>query len=262
MSTASPPDLSVVVPVYGNAGALAELAARVRKACSGAGIAHELLLIIDASPDDAADVARAVAHVDVAVGWLQLARNYGQHRAVRVGLAHAAAPWIACMDGDLQDPPEALPILMETAREGWDAVYAGRRGCYQSWSRMVTSRLFKITLSLVSGLPADAGMYHLMSRRMAERLLDFPYDVPFQTALMGLTGLPQVSVPVARKLRANGASAYTGGARLRSGLTAIAFAVRYRLGRQRTGRPLAPFEIAGRGGACAMTYADRPWILG
>jgi glycosyltransferase involved in cell wall biosynthesis len=252
----------VVVPVYDNAGTLVELAARVRQVCSGAAIAHELLLIVDGSPDDAADVARAVAHDDVAVGWLQLARNCGQHRAVRVGLAHATAPWIACMDADLQDPPEALPRLMETAREGWDAVYAGRRGCYQSWTRMVTSRLFKTTLSLVSGLPADAGMYHLMSQRMAERLLDFPHDIPFQIALMGLTGLPQTSVPVVRDLRAIGSSAYTGGARFWTGMTAIAFAMRYRLDRRGTGRPLPQLEIAGRGGACAMTYADRPWIVG
>ena len=64
---------------------------------------------------------------------LHLDENRGQHPAALAGLARACGEWVVVMDADLQDPPEAVPVLLEVGRTGYDAVFAGRRG--------ITSRL-------------------------------------------------------------------------------------------------------------------------
>ena len=151
-------DVSVVVPVYGNAETVGPLQARLRAVLDRAALAHETVFVDDASPDGSLAALRALAERDPAVRVLALPRNRGQHRAVLAGLRLARGRHVAIMDADLQDPPEALPALLARARDGYDAVFAGRRGHYESRGRLLTSRVFKWLLHAATGLPADAGM--------------------------------------------------------------------------------------------------------
>lgn len=222
------PLLSVVVPVYRTAWALPELARRVRAAAREAGLPHELVLVDDASPDDARTLAAELRADDPALRLLPLDENVGQHRAVLAGLAVARGDWVVVMDGDLQDPPEAIPRLLAEARAGYDAVFAARTGRYQAGHRMATSRLFKRLLARLCGLPRGAGMFFLASRRMVERLLGTDDPRPFLVARVGLAGLPVAGVPVARAERPRGGSAYSSWGRLRAGLAGVAFSLRER----------------------------------
>ena len=116
------PDVTIVVPVYGNAATLPALAARVRDAMDGAGLTFRLLLVVDASPDESWSIVRQLASADTRIAGLLLADNVGQHAAVLAGLASADARWFVVMDADLQDAPEAIPDLVARAREhGVDA---------------------------------------------------------------------------------------------------------------------------------------------
>ena len=120
-------------------------AARLRRAVSGH--SYELLFVDDASPDHAHAVIRRLAGQDPRVCGIVLAENVGQNSAVLAGLAHARGTTVAVMDGDLQDPPEAVPALLEALeRHGADAVFAARRGHYETLPRLATGRLLKRTL--------------------------------------------------------------------------------------------------------------------
>src|SRR5947208_8027998 len=103
-------ELSVVVPVYGNAATLDQLYRRVSSAAAGWDL--QLILVDDASPDDSRRVISELAARDPAVEPLSLARNVGQHAAVLEGMRHAQGRWTVVMDADLQDPPEAIPVLI------------------------------------------------------------------------------------------------------------------------------------------------------
>jgi glycosyltransferase involved in cell wall biosynthesis len=157
-----------------------------------------------------------------------LARNVGQQQAVLAGLAHARGAWTVVIDADLQDPPEAIPALLARGRDGYAAVFAGRRGRYESRGRLLTSRLFKRLLSVLSGVPADAGIFVAMHRSLVERLLQMDRDMPFLVAMIGCAGLPMTSVPVVRAARANGVSAYSSWARLKSGWRGMAYVLAWR----------------------------------
>lgn len=225
----SPPELSVVVPVYRNRQSLAELAARVRLALAPV-CSFELVLVDDACPDGSGQLIDELAETDEAIVPVHLPANRGQHRAALAGLATATGSWCVIMDGDLQDPPEELPVLLDRASAGdVDAVFAGRAGRYESSWRLLTGRVYRRLLSALLPLPPDAGIFVLLSRDAVERVLALRGPAPAVVAMIGCTGVRAVSVPVERAARrASAASAYTDLMRLTSALRALRWASLHR----------------------------------
>ena len=222
------PLVTVVAPVYRNAPTLAALHQRVAAALETAGARGQLVFVSDASPDDSPAVLRALAAADPRVEPVLLDANVGQHRAVIEGLRRARGEAVVVLDADLQDPPEAIPALLAGLREGWDAVFAGRRGRYESAARLATSRAFKRLLHLTAGVPADAGMFVAMKRPLADRLAACEEPAPFLVAMIGCTGARTTSIPVERDRAEGRTSGYTPWMRLRTGLSALAQVARWR----------------------------------
>jgi glycosyltransferase involved in cell wall biosynthesis len=218
--------VAVVVPVHGNQTTLAALAQRVEAALAGR--PWRLRLVIDASPDDSLAVARALAGADPRIAVTALAENVGQHRALERGLADepGADAW-ACLDADLQDPPEALPLLLDRLDGGGvGVVFAGRRGGYESTGRLATGRLHRAALARITGLPNDAGAFLVMGAEARNAVLAL--RAPSIVAAIGIRGLPTASVPVDRSPRPSGTSAWTGAARLRQSARTLLWAARRR----------------------------------
>lgn len=231
----TPPDLSVVVPVYANEATLAELVRRIETALTRAGIRFEILFVNDAGPDGSLALLRRLADHNHAVRLVVMGHNVGQHAAVLHGLRFARGHCCAVMDADLQDPPEALARLWRAREDGVAAVFAGRRGHYQQPARMLTSRLYKRLLHQLTGIPKDAGIFVLMERPLIDTLLLLPVRAPWINVMIGLTGLATRSVPVRRNTRSSGTSAYTSWGRLRTALRGIGCVIGYRL--RPNGRP-------------------------
>ena len=217
--------VAVVVPVYRNAATLRPLAERLAVALDG--LDWRLRLVVDASPDDSADVARALAGERIAV--TELERNVGQHAALAVGLrAEPDADVWVCLDADLQDPPEAVPLLLDRlARGDVGAVFAGRRGAYESRARRMTGGLHRRVASLLTGLPPDAGAFLAMGSAVRSAVLaSMAAGAPSVVLAVGRSGRPVTSVPVERDVRPEGASAWTARARLRQSLRSLRWALR------------------------------------
>ncbi len=229
MSTAGSTAVStaVVVPVHRNAATLDELVARLAAALEGR--EWSVRLVVDASPDDSADVARRLAAADPRVAVTVLERNVGQHRALALGLAAcpSAGAWV-CLDADLQDPPEAVPALLDRlARGDVGAVFAGRRGRYESPARRLTGGLHRRVAAALTGLPADAGAFLVLGPAVRDAVVAavLAGDAPSVVLATGLAGTRLTSVPVARDRRPVGESAWTSRARLRQSLRSLAWAV-------------------------------------
>ena len=257
-------DVSVVVPVYRNADTLAELHSRLARVLEGCGLEFEVLYVDDACPLGSLDVLRTVARSDPRAAVVSLARNAGQHRAILAGLSLARGRGTVILDADLQDPPEAIPQLLAKLEQGYGAVFAGRRGRYESLGRLLTSRLFKRLLSRLCGAGdrmADAGVYVVLGRATVSRLLSMENGPPFVVAMIGCAGLPVASVPVVRSPRASGESAYSSWRRLQSGLRAVAWVIRWRVGRRRT-PDAAPAIVVTRIGERFRTLEPTsPWEI-
>ncbi len=217
---------AVVVPVHRNAGTLAELVARLSAALDGR--EWQVRLVVDASPDDSAEVAAGLAAADGRVQVEVLERNVGQHRALALGLAACAdaTAWV-CLDADLQDPPEAVPALLDRLAAGdVAAVFAGRRGTYEGPLRLLTGRAHRALLARLTGLPPDAGAFLALDARARQAVLDA--QAPSLVAAIGAARLPVTSVPVRRDAREQGTSSWTARARLRQSVRTLAWAARRR----------------------------------
>jgi glycosyltransferase involved in cell wall biosynthesis len=119
------PDLSIVVPLYNEEESVGPLVDAVREALT-AHPSWELVLVDDGSRDSTAQVAGALAAADPRIVLLQLARNYGQTQAMQAGFDRAQGSIVVSMDGDLQNDPRDIPLLVAKLDEGYDLV-AGYR---------------------------------------------------------------------------------------------------------------------------------------
>ena len=116
-----PVALSVVVPVYNEEDNVPLLVDAVRDAL-GDELAWELVLVDDGSRDHTADVADDCARSDSRVRLVELARNYGQTQAMQAGFDEALGSVVVSMDGDLQNDPRDIPLLLAKLDEGYDLV--------------------------------------------------------------------------------------------------------------------------------------------
>lgn len=236
------PELSVVAPLYRTAESLLELVERIRQGL--AGVDWELILVDDASPDGAGDLALEIAAAEPRVGVLALARNGGQSEALRAGALLTRGRRVAFIDADLQDPPEILPRLL-AAGHGAELVFGIRGGAYQSLARRLSSRIFKALRSRLCRVPAGAGLLLLADGELLRRVArQAPYPCRW-IPLLGSLRPKMAAVPILRAERPRGQSAYVGLMRSRIGLAELAAALRLRCGlapgAERQGEPASRF---------------------
>ena len=224
-------DLTLVVPVYNNAGTLERMYQCVRQVLNDEGITFELLFVNDAGPDNSLEILCNMVERYPEVLVVNMQKNVGQHVAVLHGLRFASGNCCVVMDADLQDPPEALRLLWHARTLQCKAIFAGRRGSYQSFSRMLTSRVYKGLLYYLVGLPKDAGIFVLMEREMVDALMRMPVMLPWINVMIGLSRLPLCVVPVERQLREQGVSAYSAWGRFCSAMRGIYCALSYQVWR-------------------------------
>lgn len=120
--------VSVVVPVYQNAGSLADLLARLGAVAAALpGERFEFVFVDDGSKDDSYAVLRRLAEEDARVRLVKLSRNFGSGAAILAGLTEARGECMVALAADLQDPPELIPQLLDMWRQGRKVVLAARR---------------------------------------------------------------------------------------------------------------------------------------
>ena len=131
------PFVSIVVPMMDEETNARPLVDAVRAAL-GDEPAWELILVDDGSRDRTREVIAGMAREDPRVRLVALARNYGQSTAMQAGFDHAQGDVVVTMDGDLQNDPRDIPLLLETLTAGYDLV-AGFR--IQRQDRFVTRKI-------------------------------------------------------------------------------------------------------------------------
>lgn len=117
------PKLSVVIPVYNEAGTLREITQRVQ----AVGFDKEILIVDDASTDGSAEIGAELSRRHNNVTFLRHERNRGKGRALRTGFARATGEFVIVQDADLEYDPADYPKLLSPLLEGRaDAVYGSR----------------------------------------------------------------------------------------------------------------------------------------
>jgi dolichol-phosphate mannosyltransferase len=206
----SDPLVSVVAPVFDEAATIGELHRRLTATLAPLG-RYELVIVDDGSTDGTWETLRALAQSDPHLSLLRLSRNFGHQIALSAGLDHARGDAIISIDGDLQDPPEAIPALIERWRDGADVVFAVRQHREgETWFKLATAAAFYKLINRVSsvGIPEQAGDFRLLSRRALDALLTMPESARYLRGMSSWIGFRQAEVGYAREPRHAGTTKY------------------------------------------------------
>jgi glycosyltransferase involved in cell wall biosynthesis len=148
------PQLSIVVPLYNEAGTLEELHQRLTAVLTALGRPYEVVFVDDGSTDQTHLMACALGATDPRVRIVKLARNYGQTAALAAGFDHAVGDIIVSMDGDLQHAPEDLPKLLDKLAEGYDVASGWRAQRVDNYlTRRLPSKIANWMMAKLSGVP-------------------------------------------------------------------------------------------------------------
>lgn len=174
---------------------------------------YELLLIDDGSSDGSGEVLRQLAAADPRVKVIVLRRNFGQTPALRAGIDRAGGEVIATMDGDLQNDPADLPMLLATLAEGdYDAVFGLRKKRQDKLLvRKIPSLLGNWLIRTVTGVTVkDMGCtLRVMRRDMARDLPLYGEMHRFVPVLAKMQGARITQVDVNHRPRVAGVTKYT-----------------------------------------------------
>lgn len=202
------PVVSVVIPVLNEEDNLAELHRRVREALGPVG-RHEVVYVDDGSTDGSVAIIERWAREGEGVTLVQLSRNFGMEVAMSAGLDHATGDYVALLHADLQDPPELITEMLETALGGADVVYARRIGRDESRLKRSAATAFYKLMERLARVPyqGQAGDFRLMSRRVVDAVREMPERRRFTRGLVAWVGFEQVPIEYRRAGRTQGRGA-------------------------------------------------------
>jgi dolichol-phosphate mannosyltransferase len=204
--------LSIIIPVYNEEENLPELRSRVAGLLDRTGFSEaEVLLISDGSSDRSEWIIAEIVRQDARFKGIFLTRNFGHQAAVSTGLSVCKGEIVAIIDGDLQDPPEAIELLLGAIEAGADVAYGVRAARKENILKRAAYASFYRLLRSVSSIdiPLDTGDFCVMRRHVVDHMLTLPERNRFVRGLRAWVGHKQVGVPYERAARFAGAPKYT-----------------------------------------------------
>jgi len=193
--------LSIVTSLYHSARYLEEFHRRTSAAAAQVTDDFELVLVNDGSPDDSLEVAVRLHRADPRVRVIDLARNFGHHKALMTGLAHARGDLIFLIDADLEEEPELLPRFhAEMQATGAEVIYGVQARRKGDWFERLSGWCFYRLFNLLSSHPIPANLItaRLMTRRYVAALLLHRESEVFLGGVWAITGFRQLPLQVVK----------------------------------------------------------------
>jgi len=207
-----PSMISVVIPVFNEEKNLPELIRRCLEACHSLGLPFELILVDDGSRDGSVQlISEAAKHYGDEVIGVFLNRNYGQHGAILAGFSCSRGDIVITLDADLQNPPEAIPLLVGKAREGYDVVGTVRVNRKDTGFRKLGSWIINKLVQKTTGVMMhDYGcMLRAYRKEIVRAMLNSRGHSTFIPVLANSFARNATEIEVPHQERTNGESKYT-----------------------------------------------------
>jgi dolichol-phosphate mannosyltransferase len=213
MSLATPPTITLIVPIYNEAGVLAANLQRILVAAqpTGAHYCVSLLLIDDGSTDDTAQVLVQFCAQYPHTRQLRFTRNFGKEAAIQAGLEHASGDAVIVMDSDLQHPPHLIPHMVSLWQGGARVVEARKthRG-RETWSSKLLAAIFYRTFRGLAGLDLRGQSdFKLLDRQVVLQYRQIKEKQRFFRGLIEWMNYPSACIPFEVPERAGGQSGWS-----------------------------------------------------
>lgn len=198
--------LSVVVPLYNEEGNVFELHRRIKEALEKTGHPYEIIFVDDGSKDK----TRMEAETCTPVKLIVFRKNFGQTAAFDAGIKAATGDVVITLDGDLQNDPADIPLLLAKIDEGNDVVSGWRHKRQDPWSKKIPSRIANLLRKvLIHDNIHDSGCSLKAYRRECFKDVDLFGEMHrFIPAILELEGFRVAEVKVSHHPRVNGVTKY------------------------------------------------------
>lgn len=202
---------SVIVPMYNEEEVIPETYRRLTKVMDDINESYEIIFINDGSRDNTKAMLSELCKTDKRVKMIDFARNFGHQIAITAGMDYAAGDCMVIIDGDLQDPPELIPDMIEIWRSGFDVVYGKRKSRQgETFFKKFTAKIFYRLLGKLTDvdIPVDTGDFRLIDRKVCEVLKQLPERSRYVRGLMSWVGFKQTAIEFERSERFAGETKY------------------------------------------------------
>jgi len=216
--------ISVVVPIFNEEEIVTAFHAAVAASLMKIGEEWEVVYVNDGSRDSSLELLRGLQDEDPHVVVVDLSRNWGHMGAISAGLQTARGDAIVLMDGDFQDPPEVIPELVESWRQGAQVVAAVRRSRQES--RRLLAFLFPLFYRVLGALsdfpiPLNAGIFGLLDRQAVDSINAMRENNRYLPGLRAWVGYRNSIVYYDRQDRAGGEGKLSFMSRIKYAMDAI-----------------------------------------
>lgn len=203
--------VSVVIPSFNEEGNILKMYKRLTAVLPKLVQEYEIIFVDNGSTDNSAAVFGSLVEKDDRVMVLTYSRNFGPHGAYDGGLAYATGKAVVCIDGDLQDPPELIPKMIEKWQEGYKVVYGVRKRRKGNLLRKILTRIYYRLLNKLSyiKIPLDAGDFALMDRKVVDLIKSMPEHNKYFTGLRAWVGFSQIGIEYNRQDRQKGTTKFS-----------------------------------------------------
>jgi len=207
----TPPELSLVIPVYNGGRTVRPLVEHIVKVFGST--SFEVILVNDGSEDDSEAVCAALADKFPGnVVFVHLRRNFGEHNAVLAGFKQTRGRYVAVLDDDGQNPPEeVVRMLDELKRKNYDVVYGHYIEKMHSRFRNLGSRFNDRIATLMLHKPKDLYLssFKVMNRFVVNEIIKYHGPFPYTDGLIYRVTRNIGQVAVEHRASESGPSRYT-----------------------------------------------------
>jgi polyisoprenyl-phosphate glycosyltransferase len=204
--------ISIVVPACNEEGNIPVLVDALENVLSKLNYDYQLIFVDDGSTDGTLALLKAISISKPHIRYIGLSRNFGHQNALKAGLDLAGGDAVIMMDGDMQHPPELIPIMLEEWDAGNDIVYTIRKD-HQDMPMMKrkTSNMFYNLINNLSDIELEQGTadFRLMDRRVVNVFREFKETDLFLRGLVKWMGFQQSGIEYEPAERLKGKSKYT-----------------------------------------------------
>ena len=204
--------ISIVTPVYNEEDNVVFFHEEITKVMKTTGMDYELIYVNDGSRDRTDKLIHELAEKDSHVRAITFARNFGHQTAITCGMDFARGDAVITMDGDMQHPPELIPLLLEKWKDGYDIVQTIRTSTEDSGLiKKITSAGYYKVINSISKTPVTPGGsdFRLMNRKSLDVFLRFREHARFIRGIVGGLGFKQTTIKFEAPARHAGVSKFS-----------------------------------------------------
>jgi glycosyltransferase involved in cell wall biosynthesis len=245
--------ISCVVPCYNEDALVARFLSALNDTLSSSGHPYEIILIDDGSKDGTQEIVYGLRK-KYRFRYYRFSRNFGKENALSAGIDLARGDAVIFIDADFQHPLDLLQSFIDKWHEGYDMVYAVRQSrSDESWIKRTCAKTFYRFVSRINrvNIPANAGDFRLLDRRIITALQQLPERNRFMKGLYSWVGFKHISIPYEVKPREDGKSSWNFYSLLDLAITGIT---------SFTAFPLRLISIGGIGTA-TLAFLYALWIV-